>query len=67
MLIPIRERKDIMGFLKACWNIGFISHQAGVNAFEDYSVQKQAKRPGYQKREFRAPHNHALSRPPPLP
>lgn len=32
------QRKDIMGYLKECWDVGSIKHQTLVNAIEAYTV-----------------------------
>lgn len=43
ILLPIRERKDVMGYLKACGKVDSIKHQIHVNDTEAYAVKKQAQ------------------------
>lgn len=47
ILLPIRERKDVMGYLKACGKVDSIKHQIHVNDTEDYVVKKQTQESGY--------------------
>ena len=42
MLRPIRETGSLMEYLKACRDIGSMSHRAKLAALETFSVQKVA-------------------------
>lgn len=63
ILHPIRKR-DVMGCMKACQNIGSISHQAHVNVLGACTVLREARGPDHLHIDYKAPPNHVFLRPP---